>query len=328
MAIRAAGRLRCTLSLARAFSTSNSSSSVFTDVCSSGLATLTRASSPSSSLEHLFGYGQLSGFDGRPCPPWRHLLVRCRSWTELRDCKHWLITLDFPKDPRPTREEMIDTYVKTLAAVLGSEEEAKKKIYALSTTVYTGFQCNIDEATSERLKEQPLVNWVLPDGYGDPELGIFAGDRYNNGVITPDPNPPRPPSERPRQRNYDRPRFDRERDFRATEGRDNMQGERRDYRPRPMEGRGNYRPMEGRDNYRPTEGRDNYRPTEGRDNYRPVEGRDNYRPMEGRDTMQGEQRDNRPPYERREPVQGERREYVRPEDQREPVPPSDRRDSF
>lgn len=300
MAIRAAGRLRCASSLARAFSSSTPSLSVFTDGCSSGLATLTRASSPSS-LEHLFGYGQLSGFEGRPCPPWRHMLARCRSWTELRDCKHWLITLDFPKDPRPTREEMIETYVKTLAAVLGSEEEAKKKIYALSTTVYTGFQCNIDEATSERLKEQPLVNWVLPDGYGDPELGIFAGDRYNNGVITPDPNPPRPPSERPRQRNYDRPRFDRERDPRAGGRRDNIQGERQDYRPRPMEGRGNYRPTEGRDNYRP---------------------------MERRDTMQGERRDNRPPYERREPMQGERREYMRPEDRGDPVPPIDRRDSF
>lgn len=280
MAIRAVG-VRRTLSLVRAFSTSTSSSSVFTGAYSSGLT------SAKASSEHLFGHSQLSGF-GRPCPPSRHILARCRSWTELRDCKHWLITLDFPKDPKPTREEMIDTYVKTLAAVLGSVEEAKKKIYALSTTTYTGFQCNIDEATSERLKEQPLVNWVLPDGYGDPEVGIFGGDRYDNGVITPDPNPPRPYNERPRQRNYDRPRFDRQRDFRAT---DNMQGERRDFRPRPAEEGGNYRPMEGRDNYRP---------------------------MEGRDPMQGERRDYRPPYERRAPMQGERM----------PPPPIDRRDSF
>lgn len=298
MAIRAIG-VRCTLRLVKAFSTSTSSSSVFTGACSPGF-TSARASS-----EHLFGHSQLSGF-GRPCPPSRHILARCRSWTELKDCKHWLITLDFPKDPKPTREEMIDTYVKTLAAVLGSVEEAKKKIYALSTTTYTGFQCNIDEATSERLKEQPLVNWVLPDGYGDPEVGIFGGDRYDNGVITPDPNPPRPYNERPRQRNYDRPRFDRQRDFRAT---DNMQGERRDFRPRPREG----------------------------GNYRPIEGQDNNRPMEGRDPMQGERRDYKLPYERREPMQGERQEYSTPYERREPVqgergermpPPIDRRDSF
>lgn len=309
MAIRAVG-LRRTLNLVKAFSTSTSSSAVFTGAYSSGFT------SAKASSEHLFGFSQLSGF-GRPCPPSRHILARCRSWTELRDCKHWLITLDFPKDPKPTREEMIDTYVKTLAAVLGSVEEAKKKIYALSTTTYTGFQCNIDEATSERLKEQPLVNWVLPDGYGDPEVGIFGGDRYDNGVITPDPNPPRPYNERPRQRNYDRPRFDRQRDFRAT---DNMQGERRDFRPRPREGGGNYRPMEGQDNNRPMEGRDNYRPMEGRD---PMQGerRDYMPPNERREPMQGGRQDYRAPYERREPMQGEQGERV-------PPPPIDRRDSF
>lgn len=309
MAIRAVG-LRRTLNLVKAFSTSTSSSAVFTGAYSSGFT------SAKASSEHLFGHSQLSGF-GRPCPPSRHILARCRSWTELRDCKHWLITLDFPKDPKPTREEMIDTYVKTLAAVLGSVEEAKNKIYALSTTTYTGFQCNIDEATSERLKEQPLVNWVLPDGYGDPEVGIFGGDRYDNGVITPDPNPPRPYNERPRQRNYDRPRFDRQRDFRAT---DNMQGERRDFRPRPREGGGNYRPMEGQDNNRPMEGRDNYRPMEGRD---PMQGerRDYMPPNERREPMQGGRQDYRAPYERREPMQGEQGERV-------PPPPIDRRDSF
>lgn len=31
------------------------------------------------------------------------------------DYNHWLITMEFPKDPKPTPEEMVDTYVKTLA---------------------------------------------------------------------------------------------------------------------------------------------------------------------------------------------------------------------
>lgn len=35
------------------------------------------------------------------------------------DYNHWLITMDFPKDPAPTREEMIETYIQTLAKVVG-----------------------------------------------------------------------------------------------------------------------------------------------------------------------------------------------------------------
>ncbi|MFQ6666600.1 hypothetical protein Gotur_032894 [Gossypium turneri] len=33
----------------------------------------------------------------------------------------------------------IDVYVKTLASVVGSEEEAKKRIYSFFTTTYTGW---------------------------------------------------------------------------------------------------------------------------------------------------------------------------------------------
>ncbi|KAL0012542.1 hypothetical protein SO802_007650 [Lithocarpus litseifolius] len=55
------------------------------------------------------------------------------------DYNHWLIVVEFPKDPAPTREQMIDTYLNTLATVLGSMEEAKKNMYAFSTTTYTGF---------------------------------------------------------------------------------------------------------------------------------------------------------------------------------------------
>ncbi|XP_039780649.1 multiple organellar RNA editing factor 9, chloroplastic-like [Panicum virgatum] len=34
------------------------------------------------------------------------------------DYKHWLIRMSFP-DPKPSREEMIETYLKTLAIVVG-----------------------------------------------------------------------------------------------------------------------------------------------------------------------------------------------------------------
>lgn len=35
------------------------------------------------------------------------------------DYNHWLIVMEFPKDPAPTREQMIETYLNTLATVLG-----------------------------------------------------------------------------------------------------------------------------------------------------------------------------------------------------------------
>nr|ACU14891.1 unknown [Glycine max] len=98
---------------------------------------------------------------------------------------HWLIVMEFPKDPAPTREQMIDTYLDTLATVLGSMEEAKKNMYAFSTTTYTGFQCTVDEATSEKFKGLPGVLWVLPDSYIDVKNKDYGGDKYINGEIIP-----------------------------------------------------------------------------------------------------------------------------------------------
>ncbi|KAL4349365.1 hypothetical protein AHAS_Ahas10G0034700 [Arachis hypogaea] len=101
------------------------------------------------------------------------------------DYNHWLIVMEFPKDPAPTREQMIDTYLNTLASVLGSMEEAKKNMYAFSTTTYTGFQCTVDEATSEKFKGLPGVLWVLPDSYIDVKNKDYGGDKYINGEIIP-----------------------------------------------------------------------------------------------------------------------------------------------
>ncbi|KAI3745452.1 hypothetical protein L1987_58564 [Smallanthus sonchifolius] len=101
------------------------------------------------------------------------------------DYNHWLIVMDFPKDPAPTREQMIDTYLDTLATVLGSMEEAKKNMYAFSTTTYTGFQCTVSEETSEKFKGLPGVLWVLPDSYIDVKNKDYGGDKYVNGEIIP-----------------------------------------------------------------------------------------------------------------------------------------------
>ncbi|EPS69137.1 hypothetical protein M569_05632, partial [Genlisea aurea] len=101
------------------------------------------------------------------------------------DYNHWLIVMEFPKDPTPTREQMIDTYLKTLATVLGSMEEAKQNMYAFSTTTYTGFQCTVSEETSEKFKGLPGVLWVLPDSYIDVKNKDYGGDKYINGEIIP-----------------------------------------------------------------------------------------------------------------------------------------------
>ncbi|KAA3485961.1 multiple organellar RNA editing factor 3, mitochondrial-like isoform X3 [Gossypium australe] len=69
------------------------------------------------------------------------------------DYGHWLIILEFPERPKPLEEEMIDTYVKTLASVVGSEEEAKKRIYSVCTTRYTGFRAFFSEDLVEELGE-------------------------------------------------------------------------------------------------------------------------------------------------------------------------------
>ncbi|KAK5817884.1 hypothetical protein PVK06_022813 [Gossypium arboreum] len=45
-----------------------------------------------------------------------------------RDSEHWLIILEFPERPKPLKEEMIDTYVKTLASVVGRK---RKREYTL-----------------------------------------------------------------------------------------------------------------------------------------------------------------------------------------------------
>ncbi|GMH25067.1 hypothetical protein Nepgr_026910 [Nepenthes gracilis] len=123
------------------------------------------------------------------------------------DYKHWLITMDFPKDPQPSAEEMVETYVQTLAKVVGSVEEAKKRMYACSTTTYHGFQAEIDEETSKKFEGMPGVVFVLPDSYIDPVNKEYGGDKYINGTIIPRPPPVQYGRNTRRNRNYEqRPR--------------------------------------------------------------------------------------------------------------------------
>ncbi|XP_020591297.1 multiple organellar RNA editing factor 9, chloroplastic [Phalaenopsis equestris] len=126
------------------------------------------------------------------------------------DYNHWLIVMEFPKDPAPTREQMIDTYLDTLATVLGSMEEAKKNMYAFSTTTYTGFQCTVSEETSEKFKGLPGVLWVLPDSYIDVKNKDYGGDKYINGEIIPCKYPTYQPKQRSSK--YESRKYVRQRD--------------------------------------------------------------------------------------------------------------------
>ncbi|KAK4803731.1 hypothetical protein SAY86_003548 [Trapa natans] len=127
------------------------------------------------------------------------------------DYNHWLITMDFPKDPKPTPEEMVQTYEETCAKGLNiSLEEAKKRMYACSTTTYQGFQAVMTEAESEQFRGIPGVVFILPDSYIDPQNKEYGGDKYENGMITPRPPPIQYGRQRPRNRDFNQPRYDRD----------------------------------------------------------------------------------------------------------------------
>ncbi|XP_054785468.1 multiple organellar RNA editing factor 3, mitochondrial-like [Prosopis cineraria] len=128
------------------------------------------------------------------------------------DLKHWLIIMDFPQSPKPSEEEMVNTYVKTLAEVVGSEEEAKKKIYSVATVTYTGFGAEISEELSTKVKGLPGVLWVLPDSYLDIRNKDYGGDLFVDGKVIPRPqfrykkSENKQPNEVENDRNRGRPR--------------------------------------------------------------------------------------------------------------------------
>ena len=131
-----------------------------------------------------------SSFSDRPPTEMAPLFPGC-------DYNHWLIVMDHPGGEGATKQQMIDCYIQTLAKVLGSEEEAKKKIYNVSCERYFGFGCEIDEETSNKLEGMfsevevfeisflcslfficvglPGVLFVLPDSYVDPENKDYGG---------------------------------------------------------------------------------------------------------------------------------------------------------
>ncbi|KAG6493322.1 hypothetical protein ZIOFF_048304 [Zingiber officinale] len=163
------------------------------------------------------GYSPLND----PSPNWSNRPPKETILLDGCDYEHWLIVMEFPHDPKPSEEEMISAYVKTLADIVGSEEEAKKKIYSVCTTTYTGFGALISEELSYKVKGLPGVLWVLPDSYLDVPNKDYGGDLFVDGKVIH-----RPQfwfNERQQTRSKPRPRYDRRRETIQVERGEPMQ---------------------------------------------------------------------------------------------------------
>ncbi|CAL9770261.1 unnamed protein product [Musa acuminata subsp. burmannicoides] len=162
-----------------------------------------------------------------PSPNWSNRPPKETILLDGCDFEHWLVVVE-PPDPSLTRDEIIDSYIKTLAEVLGSEEEARMSIYSVSTKHYFAFGCKVSEEISYKIKPLPKVRWVLPDSYLDVKNKDYGGEPFIDGKAVPyDPkyheewvrNNARAQE---RSRRNDRPRnFDRSRNFERR--RENMQ---------------------------------------------------------------------------------------------------------
>ncbi|KAF5728278.1 hypothetical protein HS088_TW21G00423 [Tripterygium wilfordii] len=162
-----------------------------------------------------------------PSPNWSNRPPKETILLDGCDFEHWLVVMEKPEGD-PTRDEIIDSYIKTLAEIVGSEEEARMKIYSVSTRCYFAFGALVSEELSEKLKGLPKVRWVLPDSYLDVKNKDYGGEPFIDGKAVPyDPkyheewirNNSRANE---RNRRNDRPRnFDRSRNFERR--RENMQ---------------------------------------------------------------------------------------------------------
>ncbi|CAK8535031.1 unnamed protein product [Lathyrus sativus] len=120
-----------------------------------------------------------------PNPNWSNRPPKETILLDGCDFEHWLVVMEKPEGD-PTRDEIIDSYIKTLAQVIGgSEEEARMKIYSVSTRHYFAFGALVSEELSYKLKELPKVRWVLPDSYLNVKEKDYGGEPFINGQAVP-----------------------------------------------------------------------------------------------------------------------------------------------
>ncbi|CAL9094216.1 unnamed protein product [Musa textilis] len=162
-----------------------------------------------------------------PSPNWSNRPPKETILLDGCDFEHWLVVME-PPDPSLTRDEIIDSYIKTLSQVLGSEEGARMSIYSVSTKHYFAFGCKVSEEISYKIKPLPKVRWVLPDSYLDVKNKDYGGEPFIDGKAVPYDHKYHEEWVRnnaraqERSRRNDRPRnFDRSRNFERR--RENMQ---------------------------------------------------------------------------------------------------------
>ncbi|KAL2331370.1 hypothetical protein Fmac_018951 [Flemingia macrophylla] len=119
-----------------------------------------------------------------PNPNWSNRPPKETILLDGCDFEHWLVVMEKPEGD-PTRDEIIDSYIKTLAKVIGSEEEARMKIYSVSTRHYFAFGALVSEELSYKIKELPGVRWVLPDSYLNVKEKDYGGEPFINGQAVP-----------------------------------------------------------------------------------------------------------------------------------------------
>ncbi|KAK1552268.1 hypothetical protein Q3G72_013504 [Acer saccharum] len=118
------------------------------------------------------------------CPEWPPRPPKGKRLPPGRDFEHWLIRKEEP-DPNFTRDEIIDTYVKTLALVLGSVQVARMKIYSVSTKFYYAFGARVPEEVAIRISELPNIKFVIPDQYVNVKTKEYMGEPFINGQAVP-----------------------------------------------------------------------------------------------------------------------------------------------
>ncbi|GER36472.1 plastid developmental protein DAG [Striga asiatica] len=101
-----------------------------------------------------------------------------------RDFEHWLVFMNMPPEI-VTRDQLIDYYIKTLAVIVGSEEEARMKIYSVSTKYYAAFGALVSEETAYRIRALNNVIYLCPDSYLDVKNKVYGGEPFINGQAVP-----------------------------------------------------------------------------------------------------------------------------------------------
>ncbi|XP_048527810.1 multiple organellar RNA editing factor 8, chloroplastic/mitochondrial-like [Triticum urartu] len=112
------------------------------------------------------------------------------------DFEHWQIQMVAPPgdkaNPDVPHDEIIAGYIKTLAQVIGSEDEARMKIYSVSTRHYFAFGALVSEEITQKLNELPNVRWILPDSYPDVKKRrsgcmsfCISGEPFIDGKVVP-----------------------------------------------------------------------------------------------------------------------------------------------